>query len=307
MAKAVPIAADGQTEMKTRMIPKAMAADRFRPACSFFRSLMLLAFAGGSPALAGDAALFFQVGAQDPGSERPATLQIFLSPGSGGVSRISFRIPFPATLYRSVRATGCSTMHRCHMDIAARTLVLDARAAPGQPLAAEFMCEVEARFGADAAAGFHVLTLEDVQVEALDGGTLPVVWADNRILALQAWQGSTALAFAPAPDHDCDGGEAQVRANAQGRATVAVEALEPLARHPLALSCGVSEGLIGVSGLDQSYPSESLRPIEMQCAESPSGQRRELVCLEGSSGGERAIRWTIDCEGRLFEDGFEPT
>jgi hypothetical protein len=73
----------------------------------------------------------------------------------------------------------------------------------------------------------------------------------------------------------------------------------------LALSCGVSDGLIASSGLEQSFPAQPLQPIEILCAQGHGGALQALICLEGTSGGERGLRWTIDCPGALFESGFE--
>jgi hypothetical protein len=161
------------------------------------------------------------------------------------------------------------------------------------------------RFQADVALGVYPLSIESLQVHSRGSGNPELTWSGNAIQALGASQGSTALAFSPAPDLDCDGTMPALRADAEGRVTVSLEALEPSAREPLALSCGVSGGLIARSGVEQSFPAQPLQPIEIQCAAGDAGAVQELICLEGSSGGERGFRWAIHCARAVFNNGFE--
>jgi hypothetical protein len=254
---------------------------------------------------AGASHLLFTVGGQDGSSARPATLQIFFAPSAESIRLLRFEVPFPADRYQSVSTPGCFSSRRCHFDEESRVLVVAAEAEPEQSLSAGLLCEVDVRFQADVALGVYPLSIESLQVHSRGSGDPELTWSGNAIQALGASQGSTALAFSPAPDLDCDGTTPALRADAEGHAHVSIQALEPLARAPLALSCGVSKGLIAVSGLEQSFPAQPLQPIEIHCAQGRGGALEELICLEGSSGGERGLRWTIDCAGGLFENGFE--
>lgn len=268
-------------------------------------AIALAACVASPQVFAGASHLLFTVGGQDGNSARPATLQIFFTPSAESVRLLRFEVPFPASRYQSVRTPGCFSSRRCHFDEESRVLVVVAESEPEQSLSAELLCEVDVRFQADVASGIYPLSIEGLQVHSSGSGNPALTWSGNSIQALDASQGSTALAFSPAPDLDCDGTMPALRADAEGRARVSIEALEPLARAPLALSCGVSSGLIAVSGLEQSFPAQPLQPIGIHCAQGRGGAFEELICLEGSSGGERGFRWAIDCAGALFENGFE--
>ncbi len=292
---------------RTRILDPLIAArSRHQPCLRWGLLAIALAACGVSPqGFAGASHLLFTVGGQDGNSARPATLQIFFTPSAESVRLLRFEVPFPADRYQSVRTPGCFSSRRCHFDEESRVLVVAAEAEPEQSLSTELLCEVDVRFQAGVASGIYPLSIEGLQVQATGSGGPVLTWSGNSIQALDASQGSTALVFSPGPDLDCDGTTAALRADAEGRVTVSLEALEPSAREPLALSCGVSGGLIARSGVEQSFPAQPLQPIEIQCAAGDPGAVQELICLEGSSGGERGFRWAIHCARAVFNNGFE--